>query len=115
MGKGLITMEGKDGEIFFIEVEESLTAPKIEATGRYFQSLPVFKIEHFSQLADFVANRAGEIIEKVKSLPANLHPDKFTITFGIGLEAKGQVPCLVSGGANSNLTVTCEWTKKPNA
>lgn len=115
MSKGLVTIQGKNGEVFYIEVEESLMAPKTEVSSRFFQSLPISKIERFGELADFVVNRAGEVIEKVKSLPANLHPDKFTVTFAVGLEGKGQVPCLVSAGANANLTVTCEWSKKESS
>ncbi|MCL0029747.1 hypothetical protein M1N19_02115 [Dehalococcoidia bacterium] len=110
MATQLVRMRGKDGEEFYIEIDNERVAPA-EALGPYAAGISMPKVEEFAQVAEFIANRVGEIAEKVRVLSKEAVPDKLTIAFAVGLEGKASALCLLESSAKANVQVTCEWSK----
>jgi len=67
-------------------------------------------LERFDELGKFIAERADELLETIKTTGTTVKPDKVTLHFGVGLEGEGGLPFIVRGSADANIWVQLEWT-----
>ncbi|MCL0029617.1 hypothetical protein M1N19_01420 [Dehalococcoidia bacterium] len=105
----LLEVLTKDGEgKVYIQVpsEVSMAGEEeiaIAAAGRRL-------LERFDELGQYIADRADELLERIKAAGDKARPDKITLNFGVGVEGERGIPFVAKGSAEANIWVQLEWT-----
>jgi hypothetical protein len=101
----VLTKDGKGKVYIQVPSEVSVAGEKGVARAAVGRE----PLKKFEELGQFIADRADELLEKIRAAGAKAKPDKIKLHFGVCVAGEGGMPFVVKGSAEANIWVELEW------